>query len=199
MKSNIQKLICVTNRHLCTEDIFNRIEKIVKYKPKAILLREKDLTEIEYEDIAKNVLKICKKEDVPLIFHNFVDTALKLKADAIHMTFQMLRIMSSEDKEKFHEIGASCHSAEEARKAQSVGCTYVIAGHIFDTLSKKNLPPRGLDFFQEVISNVTIPVYAIGGINKDNVNSIFKAGASAVCVMSGPMQCENIDDYFKDW
>ncbi len=182
MKSKIQNLICVTNRHLCNGDFLTRIEKIVKYKPKAILLREKDLD-----------------ESVPCVLHNFADVALKLKADAIHMTFAMLRIMSAEEKAKFSEIGASCHSAEEARKAQSAGCTYIIAGHIFDTLSKKNIPPRGLDFFQEVIKNVTIPVYAIGGINKDNINSVLNAGASGVCVMSAPMQCENLDEYFNAW
>ena len=199
MKSKIQNLICVTNRHLCNGDFLTLIEKIVKYKPKAILLREKDLNESEYEVLAKNVIKICKNESVPCILHNFVDVALKLKADAIHMTFAMLRIMSAEEKAKFSEIGASCHSAEEARKAQSAGCTYIIAGHIFDTLSKKNIPPRGLDFFQEVIKNVTIPVYAIGGINKDNINSVLNAGASGVCVMSAPMQCENLDEYFNAW
>ena len=199
MESKIKNLICVTNRHLCNGDFLSRIEKIVAYKPKAILLREKDLTEQEYETLAKNVMKICKNANVPCILHNFVDVALKLKAEAIHMTFAMLRIMSAEDKAKFRNIGASCHSAEEAWKAQSVGCTYIIAGHIFDTLSKKDIPPRGLDFFQEVIKNVTIPVYAIGGLNKDNIDSVLKAGASAACVMSGPMQCDNIDEYFNGW
>ena len=199
MSSVIQNLICVTNRKLCNGDLFVRVEEIVKYKPKAILIREKDLTEEEYEEIAKNILNICKKADVPCIFHNFIDTALKYKVDSIHMTFANLRIMSAADKQKFRQIGASCHSEEEARKAQSVGCTYIIAGHIFDTLSKKNLPPRGIDFFKEVISMVTIPVYAIGGINKGNIADVFKAGAAAACVMSGPMQCESVDEYFKGW
>ena len=199
MKSAIQNLICVTNRKLCNGDLFTRVEEIVKFKPKAILVREKDLTEAEYEDIAGKILEICKKNNVPCIFHNFINSALKFKVDSIHMTFTSLRIMSAEDKQKFKQIGASCHSAEEARKAQSAGCTYVIAGHLFDTLSKKNVPPRGLDFFQEVIKNVTIPVYAIGGINKNNVAEVLGAGAAAVCAMSGPMQCENVAEYFKDW
>ena len=199
MKSKIQNLICVTNRHLCKGDLLTRIEEIVKYKPKAVLLREKDLTESEYETLAKDVMQICKKKSVPCILHNFVDVALKLKVDSIHMTFAMLRIMSAEDKSKFHDIGASCHSAEEARKAQSASCTYIIAGHIFDTMSKKDLPPRGLDFFQEVIKNVTIPVYAIGGINKENIDIILDFKAGGACVMSGPMQCDNIDEYFRSW
>ena len=199
MNPVIQNLICVTNRKLCNGDLFTRVEEIVKFKPKAILLREKDLTEAEYEDIARNIIKICKKEDVPCILHNFIDTAIKLNVDSIHLTFASLRIMSAEDKQKFKQIGASCHSAEEARKAQSVGCTYVLAGHIFDTLSKKDLAPRGLDFFKDVIKNVTIPVYAIGGINKNNIAEVLNAGAAAACVMSGPMQCESVAEYFREW
>ena len=95
-------------------------------------------------------------------------------------------------------IGASCHSAEEARKAESFGCNYIIAGHLFDTLSKKDLMPRGLDFFKELMSQVTIPVYAIGGINKNNIQSVLQAGAAAVCMMSGPMQCDDIDEFFSE-
>ena len=199
MSSTIQNLICVTNRHLCKGDLINRVEEIVKYKPKAILLREKDLSEDEYELLARDVMKVCRNANVLCILHNFVDTALKLEAKAIHLTFSALRIMNKGDKENFKTIGASCHSAEEARKAESVGCTQIIAGHIFDTLSKKELPPRGLDFFQEVVKNVTIPVYAIGGINKENIQSVLKCGASGACVMSGPMQCGNVDEYFTGW
>ena len=197
MSSIMQKLICITNRQLCQDDFLTRIEEISRFKPKAILLREKDLSSDEYEKIAKPVMNICKNEGVLCILHNFVETAIKLEAEAIHMTFQALRIMTAEQKNKFQLIGASCHSAEEARKAEIFGCNYIIAGHIFDTLSKKNLPARGLDFFKEIINNVTIPVYAIGGINADNVSEVINAGAKGVCMMSGPMQCENINLYMQ--
>ena len=121
METAIQKLICVTNRKICNGDLLKRVEEIVKYKPRAILLREKDLTESEYEDLAKDVIKICEKENVKCILHNFIETAIKFKAESIHMTFTNLRIMSADEKKFFKNIGASCHSEEEARKAQSAG------------------------------------------------------------------------------
>lgn len=198
-KSPIQHLICVTNRKLCKVDLLTRVEEIVKYNPMAILLREKDLPEDEYEVLAKDVLKICQAAEVICILHNFIDTALKLEADAIHMTYTSLRIMRKEDKEKFYSIGASCHSTEEARKAEAFGCTQIIAGHVFDTMSKKDIPPRGLDFFREIIENVTIPVYAIGGVNKNNIEAVRLTGAAGACVMSGPMQCESVEEYFNGW
>ena len=195
----MSKIICVTNRKLCQDDFLTRIEKIASHKPKTIILREKDLSEDEYETLASEVMAICAKYDVLCTLHNFVDTAVKLKAEAIHMTYAALRTMSADDKGHFKMIGASCHTAEEARKAQIAGCTYIIAGHLFDTLSKKGLQPRGLDFFKEVLEQVTIPVYAIGGIRPVNVSAVMKTGASAACMMSGFMQCEDVDDYFKQF
>lgn len=197
MKSFIQDLVCVTNRKLCKEDIFIRIEKIVKYKPRAILLREKEISESEYEEFAKDMMSICEKEDVQCVLHNFVSTAIKLKAKSFHLTFPALRTLTAEDKKRFIRLGASCHTVEEARKAEMAGCNRVIAGHLFDTMNKRQFEQNDLDFFKDVIRNVTIPVFAIGGINKSNIAEVMNSGTIGVAVMTGPMQCENIDEYFK--
>ena len=62
---------------------------------------------------------------------------------------------------------------------------------------KKGLAPRGLAFLQEVVESVAIPVYAIGGIGSENAASVRKTGAAGVCVMSGLMQCENVEEQMK--
>ena len=90
----------------------------------------------------------------------------------------------------FSAIGASVHSVDEAQRAQVLGATYLTAGHIFTTDCKKGLPPRGLQFLQEVCQSVSIPVYAIGGITLDpqKIETVLSCGASRVCIMSGMMQ-----------
>ena len=90
----------------------------------------------------------------------------------------------------FAAIGASVHSVDEAQRAQALGATYLTAGHIFTTECKKGLPPRGLQFLQEVCQSVSIPVYAIGGITLDpqKIETVLSCGASRVCIMSGMMQ-----------
>ena len=84
----------------------------------------------------------------------------------------VLRKLSEEKRSHFRIIGASCHSVEEAREAVELGCNYIIAGHIFATDCKKGLPGRGLDFLKEVCASVSVPVYAIGGINSENITLI---------------------------
>ena len=69
-----------------------------------------------------------------------------------------------------------------------LGATYVVAGHIFETDCKKGLEPRGLNFIKELSSILTIPIFAIGGINEENSNLVLNSGAYGVCMMSSLMK-----------
>lgn len=174
-----------------------RVEKIAACRPKGIILREKDLTEEEYKKLAEQVLKLCERYEVPCMLHSFADEAMELGAENIHLPLHILRGLDEKKKEKLKEIGASCHSVEEAQEAEKLGCTYITAGHVFATDCKKGLPPRGLAFLQAVCQSVSIPVYAIGGIGSENIASVRKAGAKGACIMSGLMQCEDVEQFLR--
>lgn len=192
-------IICVTNRGITSENFLTRVDKIAMARPAGIILREKDLSEAKYEKLAENVLAVCRKYEVRCILHSFVNVAIELKCDAIHLPLLRLLEMTEAQKEKFSVIGASCHSVEDAVIAEKCGCTYITAGHIFDTDCKKGLPGRGIDFLREVCEKVEIPVYAIGGISPENVENVRAAGAAGVCVMSGAMVCEEPRGYFEEF
>ncbi len=172
-----------------------RIEQIAAVRPAAIVLREKDLTPAVYQELAEQVLDICRSYDVPCILHSFTEAAEKLGAEALHLPLPALRELKSDAKEKFRTLGTSCHSIRDALEAERLGCTYLIAGHIYATDCKKGLPGRGLEFLREVCESVSIPVYAIGGIAPDNIAQVRKNGAVGVCVMSGLMQCADVETY----
>ena len=192
-------LICVTNRALCREDFLTRIEKLAKAHPAAILLREKDLTEADYIKLAHDVLCICRKYNTLCILHNYANASYTLHHPALHLPLPALRTLSETDRTKFQILGASCHSVEDAVEAESLGCTYITAGHIFDTDCKKGLPGRGLEFLQKVCAAVSIPVYAIGGICPENITSVRSAGAAGGCIMSSAMQCEDVGAYLSSF
>lgn len=183
-------LICVTNRKLCKDDLLTRIAQIAQGKPHGIMLREKDLTQIEYEALAFVVNKICLKNDVPLIINQNVKAAAKLKLPNIHLFMENLKSFKNE-LVGFSQVGASVHSIEEAKEAERLGATYLVAGHIFSTDCKKGVPPRGLQFLKEVCETVAIPVFAIGGITRNNIGEVAGTGASGVCIMSEAMTCAN--------
>lgn len=188
-------ILCVTNRRLCKQDFLVHIEKIAATHPKAIILREKDLTTEAYTSLAESLIEICKRQHTPCILHNFTDVAEVLNWTAIHMPLHKLRSLSDAERKLFTILGASCHSVEEAKEAEKLGCTYITAGHVFDTDCKKGLPGRGISFLQQVCKSISIPVYAIGGIGPENISDVLGVGAKGACVMSGLMMCGNPEKY----
>ena len=151
----------------------------------------------EYKTLAATVMDICKQYDVRCILHSFSSVAISLHADAIHLPLHLLRELSQEQKSHFSILGASCHSVEDALEAQALGCTYITAGHVFETDCKKGLPGRGLEFMRNVCAAVDIPVYGIGGIDSDNIALVRDAGASGACLMSSLMITENVAGLMK--
>ena len=190
-------ILCVTNRKLCREDFLTRIERIAACHPVGIILREKDLLPEEYKELASAVMGICEQHGVKCTLHSFTDVATSLHADAIHLPLHLLRETTKEQKTQFTELGASCHSVEDALEAQALGCTYITAGHVFETDCKKGLPGRGLEFLRSVCAAVDIPVYGIGGIDVDNIALVQNAGANGACLMSSLMVTEDVEGLLK--
>ncbi|MBW9154115.1 thiamine phosphate synthase [Clostridium estertheticum] len=191
------KLLAITNRHLCNNDFLQQIQTICSLNEKntmiksvSIVLREKDLSENDYKDLATKVLEICKENNTECILHTYYKVARELNCKKIHLPLHVLKSKPDICKE-FNEVGVSIHCVNEALEAVNLGATYIIAGHIFATDCKKDVPPRGLSFLSSVCSLVNIPVYAIGGILPTNAQKAISAGADGVCIMSGLMTSEN--------
>ena len=188
-------ILCVTNRALCREDFLRRTEKIAAARPAAVILREKDLPEADYTALAREVLAICRAKGVPCILHGSPAAARAQEVSALHLPLPLLRALPAAERDFFTTLGASCHSPTEAREAEKLGCTYITAGHVFDTACKAGTPGRGLDFLRQVCAAVSIPVYAIGGIGPENIAAVRAAGAAGACVMSGLMTCDDPGRY----
>lgn len=196
MIMSMYKKICITNRHLVfgekkteiTEKLwteyYTQIEKALEKNIFALILREKDCNQNQYKEIAKKVISLCSKYQTKCILHSFVDTAIELKHPLIHLPLVQFLELDESQKDHFTAIGVSVHSVEEAKLAQKHGAAYLTAGHIFQTQCKKGVPPRGLNFLKSICEQVSIPVYAIGGIHQENVQSCIRQGADGICMMS---------------
>jgi thiamine-phosphate pyrophosphorylase len=154
------------------------------------MLREKDMSFSEYEKLALKVKRICDEAGATFIAHFFTGLGF---ADHLHLPLYKLKeYRQHEHKTNEHiYLGASCHSVGDAQLAEKLGCSYITFGHVFETDCKKGLPPRGLSLLNDVVRNVSIPVYAIGGITRENYHQVIQAGAAGACIMSGFMQCED--------
>ena len=199
------KLNIISNRKLCeNENLEKQIEKIFSaYEKKIILknfeivsltLREKDLDKNEYLNLVEKIYFICKKHKINLILHQNYDLNLddKYMIEGLHLSYSIFKSLNKNIKEelikKYKRIGISIHSIDEGKEVEMLGATYVVAGHIFETDCKKGLEPRGLNFIKKLSSILTIPVFAIGGIDEKNSQSVIDSGAFSVCMMSSLMK-----------
>ena len=205
MIENKIKLNIISNRKLCAnENLEKQIEKIFSaYQRKIILenfeivaltLREKDLYKNEYLKLVEKIYPICQKYRIDLILHQNYDLRLdnKYNVEGLHLSYNTFKSLNKNIREelikKYKKIGVSVHSINEAKEVENLGATYIVAGHIFKTDCKKDLEPRGLKFIQELSLILTIPIFAIGGINQENSHLVINSGAFGVCMMSSLMK-----------
>lgn len=190
---SLKNLVCVTNRHLFDDAggqsaFLARLERIAAAHPAAIVLREKDMEEGAYEVLARDVQRICRRHQVPFIAHTYARVAVHLGADGLHLPLPLLRRLRESGEALPAHLGTSCHSLADVREAKRLGCSYLIAGHIYATSCKPGLPPRGLAFLREVTAVAELPVYAIGGITPARLKEVREAGAAGGCAMSSLMR-----------
>ena len=106
-------ILAVSNRTLSKRPFLEQIEEICKHHPKGLILREKDLSEAEYTALAKDVLAICQRHNVPCILHTYFRAAKELGCDAIHLPLPLLRA-HKEELSGFSHVGTSIHAPAEA-------------------------------------------------------------------------------------
>lgn len=122
-------IVCVTHRKLC-DNFLERVGELYENNV-PVILREKDLSESEYEELAKKVIEICPN----VILHSYINVAKNLGVKKIHLP---LRLMNENAEKEFETVGVSVHSADEAVLAEKMGATYVTAGHILRQTVKRS-------------------------------------------------------------
>lgn len=182
------KLYLITDRRLFIDDdsLFTAVEEALKGGVPAVQLREKDLEIRELLRMAYSLRELTVRYRAKLFINDRVDIALAVGADGVHLGGAgMPAFAARKASGEGMLIGASAHSVAEARKAEEEGADFVTLGPIFETPSKmKYGKPLGPELLREAIKKISIPVFAIGGIKKERVESVLKSGASGIALIS---------------
>ncbi|ARJ56776.1 thiamine phosphate synthase [Campylobacter cuniculorum] len=189
-----KKIVAISDRKCVEGDFLKHIEQLTKANIDALVLREKDLSEFEYYDLAKEVLKICAKSKIPCFLHFFDRECLKLGHRYFHAPLCLLR-KEPKLRKYFHILGSSVHSKEELLEAMNYKVNYAFVGHIFQSSSKMNLMPKGLNFLKQMLEFSKIPLYAIGGINAENIAEFKDLDVAGVCMREILMREKKLKDY----
>ena len=160
-----------------------------------IQLRDKEIDDAEFLRYAREIKRICDRYGAMFIVNDRFDLALQCEADGAHLGQSDYPI--AEARKRAPEgfiLGCSVGSPEEAIKAEKDGADYVALSPVFDTKSKSDADPgHGLETLREIKKAVSIPVLAIGGINKENAASVVEAGAEGLAVISAVVSQPDVE------
>jgi thiamine-phosphate pyrophosphorylase len=159
-----------------------------------IQLRCKEGSTREFLGIAKDIKHICAKNDVLFIVNDRLEVALASQADGLHVGQDDLPAAAARKLIPIDMIlGVSVRTVGEAKAAFKDGADYLGVGAMYSTATKEDAVAVGPGRIKEVRKAVDLPVVAIGGINKDNLREVIKAGADSAAVISAILGADNVE------
>lgn len=160
---------------------------------KVIQLRDKQRSQAEILDTAKKLADLCRKSNVLFIVNDYIDIALASNADGVHVGQDDLPLSVIRGQIPVNMIiGLSTSTPAEARKAEKEGADYVAVSAVFPSPTKPEAKVLGLERLHQIKKAVSIPVVAIGGINRQNIGEVISAGADTAAVISAVLNEKDI-------
>ena len=171
------------------EEFLYRVEQALMGGATLLQLREKEKSTHEYIDLAQKVHAVAKRYNVPLIIDDRVDVALAIDAEGVHVGASDMPVAAARKLMGDHKIvGATAKTVPWAKKAYEQGADYLGVGAMYPTTTKVKTVLTSTETLDAICKAVPIPVNAIGGLNKHNVQILEGIGIAGFCVVSAIMK-----------
>jgi thiamine-phosphate pyrophosphorylase len=163
-----------------------------------IQLRAKNSSPDEIRRMAENILPVTRRADVGLVINDRLEIARELGAEFCHLGQEDFfdaghkHVSEFKIKNSKLKIGLSTHASAQAQRALDAGADYIAIGPVFATGTKPTAKPVTLDYVRWAAANATVPWFAIGGINVENLGEVLAAGAKRVCVVSAILNASDV-------
>jgi thiamine-phosphate pyrophosphorylase len=163
-----------------------------------IQLRAKNSSPEEIRRMAEKIIPITKRADVGFVINDHLEIAREIGADICHLGqedffdagFKNVSELKTQNSKL--KIGLSTHAPEQAQRALDAGADYIAIGPIYATGTKPTAKPVTLDYVRWAAANVTVPWFAIGGVNLQTIDAILAAGAKRVCIVSAILNAPDV-------
>lgn len=193
MKSLDMTLYFITDSTGFEEGEFlRRVREALEGGASILQLREKNKTTREYMALAQKVHELTKQYGVPLIIDDRLDVAMAVGAEGVHLgqsdlPIHIARKIFGEEK----IIGATAKTVGQAEEAYRQGADYLGVGAIYPTTTKVKTVLTSTEMLENICRAVPIPVNAIGGLTKDNIDVLKGIPIAGICVVSAIMKAES--------
>lgn len=177
---------------LSEEEFLRRTEAALQGGVTLLQLREKNRTTREYMSLAEQVHGLTRRYGVPLLIDDRLDVAMAVDAEGVHLgqsdlPIHVARRIFGADK----IVGATAKTVPQAREAYEQGADYLGVGAIYPTTTKVKTVLTSTDTLRDICAAVPIPVNAIGGLNKSNIDVLCGIPIAGICVVSAIMKADD--------
>ena len=156
-------------------------------------LRVKSLPPRDFLALARSARAQTRAASCRLIVNDRIDVALACDADGVHLGQEDLPLAAGKKLMGARLVGISTHDVNQAKEAEQNGADYIGFGPMFGTQTKDTgFTARGVEMLKQVRAAVKIPIVAIGGINEQNVEQVWRAGADSAALISDILGAENV-------
>lgn len=171
------------------DDSFNHpielARQIISGGCRLLQLRSKKMSTAEFLSTASEIQKICEKAEAIFIVNDRIDIALAVGAGGVHLGQDDIPLKAARKIIGNKIIGVSTHNLAETQAAQNEGANYIGFGPIFSTSTKLDAHAvQGIDKLISMRKEISIPIVAIGGVKKENMEELYNAGADAAAIIS---------------
>jgi len=173
-------------------EFMNLVSDLVSAGVHIIQLREKTLEDRELIERARLLREAVQNSNTLIIMNDRPDLALVTQADGVHVGQEDLSVKDARQIVGPDAlVGVSTHSIEQARQAVLDGANYIGVGPTFNSETKQFTTFPGLDFVRQVSQEITLPTFAIGGIDLENLNRVLNMGATRIAVSHAVTVADN--------
>lgn len=193
MKSKLKVYAITDSTWLNGKTLESQVELAIKGGATIVQLREKNKKGDELKELAKRVLLVCRKYNVPLIINDDPELAKEIDADGVHVGQKDMSVLNARQllgPDKI--IGATAKTIEQAKEAMKQGANYLGSGAVFGSTTKTDAVYMSKELLNDICNSVDIPVVAIGGITAENMLELKGAKIAGVAVVSGIFAQEDI-------
>ncbi|WP_418455755.1 thiamine phosphate synthase [Allofournierella sp.] len=179
-------LYLVTDRSLMsTETLGEAVEQAILGGCTMVQLREKDSSSLDFYQLARGIKKITDRFHIPLMINDRIDIALAVDAAGVHIGQSDLpAAIARKIMGERMLLGVSAASVREAVQAQNDGADYLGVGAMFPTDTKTDARLVTKEELQKIRRAVSLPIVAIGGINKENAEELCAVPVDGLAVVS---------------
>jgi 8-oxo-dGTP diphosphatase len=179
---SLPPLYAISNaQELGEEEFMLRLEATLRNGLRLVQLREKHLARDELCDLALRVVALTHAHGAKVLLNGDVALAQEVGADGVQLTGPQLTDLS--ERPEVEWCAASCHNAEELRRAEELGCDFALLSPVLPTQSHPGAPHLGWEKFAAIAAGASIPIYALGGLSASDMETAWRHGAHGVALL----------------